>query len=87
MAEFQVVAVYPSGRRFAVRDAHDSFSRAETHRSRCETTSDPRDEWTYEIDVSYTGADGQTHKRFGVTGDDLGYSPEEVDSYRWDCKP
>lgn len=82
-AAFQVVAVYPSGNRYAVRAAHDSYGAAVGHVSLCERDADPRDEWTYEIDVTRTGADGETHCRQNVQGEDLGYTPEEVDAFRW----
>lgn len=89
MAAFQVVAVYPSGRRFPVRDAHDSFLRAEWHRERCAVTLDPGESWTYAVDVTYRGADGCAHTRLGVTRADMApfvpVTDEGVATYRWDC--
>ena len=75
MATFQVVAVYPSGNRYPVRGAHDGFIRALCHRAWCERDADPRDPWTYEVDM--TRADGSVKRNVdGVA--DLGYAPEEL---------
>ncbi len=63
---FQVVAVYPSGVRYAVRDFHRTMDKAEWHKAACECDSDPQDTWRYEIDVTYTGSDGQRHWRANV---------------------
>lgn len=77
-ARFQVVAVYPSGNRYDVRPPHTTYLQAEAHRARCERTADPGDTWTYSVDCYYTGSDGQTHWRGDVTGESLGYTPDEV---------
>ena len=84
MARFQVVAVYPSGTRYPVRAPHAQFLSAVWHRRLCERAADPRDTWVYEIDMTYTGVDGQRHWRGDVDGvRDLGYSPAEVANASW----
>jgi hypothetical protein len=65
-SQYQVVAVYPSGRRYPVRKPHDSLERAQWHVEWCERDADPRDTWRYEIDVRYVGSDGQIHWRGNV---------------------
>jgi hypothetical protein len=75
VAEFQVVAVYPSGNRYAIRKPHAAFLSAESHRCRCELTLKSGEDWQYEIDVvgGKQGIDGVA---------DLGYSEEEIESVR-----
>lgn len=56
-AQYQVVAVYPSGRRFPVRAPHDSFDGALWHKEACERfvrecePDERQDINVYEIDV------------------------------------
>jgi uncharacterized protein YjlB len=66
---FQVVAVYPSGHRYEVRAPHDTLEGAVAHCRACEVDSDPRDTWTYQVDVYYTGSDGCRHWRGNVGGE------------------
>ena len=63
---FQVVAVYPSGTRYAIRKPHETLAGAELHLNACRRDADPRDTWFYCVDRYYIGTDGQTHWTGGV---------------------
>ena len=70
MIGYQVVAVYPSGRRYPVREPHETIGSALAHRDRAIRALDrdrrPGEDWTYAVDVRYIGADGQLHWRGNV---------------------
>jgi len=88
MAQFQVVAVYPLGRRQPLGEPFGSFLPAEADRFRREQEGAYAryNAESIEVDGYYRGADGCGHVRLGVRGEDLGYSVEEIAAYRWDCE-
>src|SRR5437868_6815811 len=63
---FQVVAVYPSGTRYAIRDPHETLERADLHLGWCRRDADPEDTWIYCVDRYHVGTDGQIHWTGGV---------------------
>jgi hypothetical protein len=78
---YQVVAVYPSGGRYDVREPHDTLEAAVWHRELCERSADAADGWRYEVDVTYTGADGQRHWRGRVDKAYPNVEPKPVGAY------
>ena len=64
--QYQVVAVYPSGTRYPVRDPHETLNGARSHLDACRRDADPQDTWNYCVDMYYIGSDGQCHWKGGV---------------------
>lgn len=65
MASYQVVAVYPSGRRYEIRNPHPTLAAAQWHLY-CANRQHDDPTYHYAIDATYIGADGQQHWRASV---------------------